>query len=173
MTGMLSCQFMVILSWLLASEEREGDAVLEEERNRSERVAWGTGRVVVRANLRAIQGLLDEGWPLTTVYQRVKNSLAGVSYRQFSEHVRRHLRSTSKQPTKKQAPTQSNVLAQTTSIVESSAQRGSANGEKPQTPEQTATIARRDESQTKKITSTSAFRGFEPGPKVPDLKDLF
>ena len=62
--------------------------MLEEEKNRSERVAWGTGRVVVRANLRTIQGLLDEGWPLTTVYQRVKNSLAGVSYRQFSEHVR-------------------------------------------------------------------------------------
>jgi hypothetical protein len=63
---------MVTLSWLLASEEREGDAAVEEERNRSERVAWGTGRVVVRANLRVIQGLLEEGWPLTTVYQRVR-----------------------------------------------------------------------------------------------------
>ncbi len=144
---------MVTLSWLLASEEREGDAVVEEERNRSERVAWGTGRVVVRANLRVIQGLLEEGWPLTTVYQRVKNSLAGVSYRQFSEHVRRHLRSTSKQPMKKHAPPQSNVLAQTTSIVESSAQRGTANGEKP------------------KPSGQSAI--FRPGPRIPDPKDIY
>jgi hypothetical protein len=29
------------------------------------------------------------------------------------------------------------------------------------------------ESPTKKIASTTAFRGFVPGPKVPDLNELF
>ena len=149
MTGMLSCQLM-ILSWLLDSEEREGDAVLKGERNRSERVAWGTGRVVVRANLSAIQGLLDEGWPLTTVYQRVKNSLAGLSYRQFTDHVRRHCASTSKQPSKK---------------LEAAKQC-------PESVE-TADHASKHESRKRELQTNPLFRGYVPGPKVPDLNELF
>ncbi len=66
------------------------------------RVAWGTGRIVVRANLSTIQDLLADGWPMTTIYQRLIDSLGGVSYRQFTEHVRGRLRSTVKRATKKQ-----------------------------------------------------------------------
>lgn len=58
------------------------------KKTRPARVAWGTGRVVVLANLSAIQNMLDEGWPLTMMYSHLKDSLAGLSYRQFSEQVR-------------------------------------------------------------------------------------
>jgi hypothetical protein len=78
------------------TETKGGVVVTKKKRARPERVAWGTGRVVVRANLSVIQNMLEEGWPMTTIYSRLKDSLAGLRYRQFASHVRRHRKVTAK-----------------------------------------------------------------------------
>jgi hypothetical protein len=116
---------------------------------RSDRAAWGTGRVVFLANLPVIQDMLSAGWPVTAVYQGLQDSLAGVSYRQFTDYVRKHRRMVSKQS--RNDPTATLPSASSTkSIV-------------PATPG----------IQTKQPGAKPVFRGFEPGPKVPDLNELF
>jgi hypothetical protein len=127
---------------------------LEQENGHLKRVAWGTGRIVVRTNLTAIQDLLADGCPLTTIYQRLKDSLGGVSYRQFAEHVRGQLRSTVKHATKKQhAIGVIDSTNETASVGASLVQKWIANREKSENPGRSAK--------------------FQPGPRVPDPKDLY
>jgi hypothetical protein len=118
------------------------------------RVAWGTGRIVVRANLSTIQDLLADGWPMTTIYQRLIDSLGGVSYRQFTEHVRGRLRFTVKQATKKQ---------HAIGVVDSTNEAASVGTSPLRT-----WIANREKSE-----NPQRLAKFQPGPRVPDPKDLY
>jgi hypothetical protein len=136
------------------SEEGTGEGILEEERYSSDRVAWGTGRVAFRANLPTIQDMLAAGWPMSTVYQRVKGSLAGVSYRQFTTHVRKHFHSARRQPGRTyEARTDFIESAETAPAVKVPEHRRSANDEKPK--------------------ATGRAAKFQPGPRVPDPKQLY
>jgi len=127
---------------------------LENEKGRSKRVAWGTGRVVVRANLSAIQDLLADGWPLTTIYQRLKDSLGGVSYRQFAEHVRTQLRSKAEHATKERhAIGVMDSTNETASVGTSLVQKWIADRKKSENPGRPAK--------------------FQPGPRIPDPKDIY
>ena len=147
---------------------------MEEERKRFDRVAWGAGRIAFNSHLPFIQKQIDAGWPMTAVYKQIKDSLAGMSYNLFTYHARKHFTSTSGQCRKKREAFKGFAeSADRVSHIEPLVERGSANDEKPQTPEQHPTIARKNESPTSKFRSTSAFRGFVPGPKVPDLNELF
>jgi hypothetical protein len=48
---------------------------------------WGVGRAAFLAHAAAICAEIDQGWPMTKVYQKFKDRI-GVGYRQFSRHVR-------------------------------------------------------------------------------------
>lgn len=54
----------------------------------------GAGRVAFLAQPRKdrIQKMVDEGYPLTVIYEKYKNEL-NISYEQFTRHARKHLRS--------------------------------------------------------------------------------
>jgi hypothetical protein len=123
---------------------------VEPEKGHVKRVAWGTGRVVVRANLSEIQELLATGWPLTTVFRRMNGSLGGVSYRQFAEHVRRELRSNAKDTTKEQRTIGD---MDSTNEKASLVQQRLANRERSENPGRPAK--------------------FQPGPRVPNPKDIY
>jgi hypothetical protein len=53
------------------------------------RQSWGVGRAAFLAHAAAICAEIDQGWPMTKVYQKFKDQI-GVGYRQFSRHVRTH-----------------------------------------------------------------------------------
>lgn len=54
----------------------------------------GAGRVAFLAQPRKdrIQKMVDEGYPLTVIYEKYKDEL-NISYEQFTRHARKHLRS--------------------------------------------------------------------------------
>lgn len=52
-------------------------------------LGWGAGRVAFLARANEIQGLLDAGHPMTTVYAQLREKLAGLSYEGFRYHVNR------------------------------------------------------------------------------------
>jgi hypothetical protein len=113
---------------------------LEQQKPSSNRKAWGTGRVAVRAHLPTIQKMLADGHPLTVVYQHIKDSLAGLSYNAFTYQTRKHF-----QDTKQKTPSFETL---------------SATNESPKTeppPKQAANL----------------FPNYQPGPKEPDIKELF
>lgn len=68
---------------------KRSETALEDLKEHSDRVAWGAGRVAFRANLPTIQDQLNAGWATSTVYRRIQSSLAGLSYRAFTKHVRK------------------------------------------------------------------------------------
>ena len=91
---------------------------------------------------------------MSIVYQRVKDSLAGVSYRQFTNHVRNHLNSARKSSDKKyQAIKRLVEPAERVQAAESLGQGGRANDEKPK--------------------ATGRPVKFQPGPRVPDPRQLY
>ncbi len=127
---------------------------MEKQRNSTSRTPWGVGRVQFRANLLTIKDLLDAGWPMSIVYHQVKGSLAGVSYRQFTNYVRKHLNSVRK-PSKKNHEAIKRLIESTerASAAESLKAKGFANDEK---------------SKTRGIPVK-----FQPGPIVPDPGQLY
>jgi hypothetical protein len=53
------------------------------------RQSWGAGRAAFLAHATAICAEIDQGWPMTTVYQKFKDRV-GIGYRQFNRHVKAH-----------------------------------------------------------------------------------
>jgi hypothetical protein len=51
----------------------------------------GIGRVMFLAHLEAIQKGVDEGWPLTALYEKHKGELV-ITYSQFARYVSRYIR---------------------------------------------------------------------------------
>lgn len=127
---------------------------MEKERESSERVAWGTGRVAFRANLPTIEKLLDDGWPMTAVYQRVKDSLAGLSYNQFTYHVRQQFPSGHKRRETKQNASKPSLQTDEAISVTETAMEGLAHDEKPK-------------------AAAGKPSKFQPGPKLPDPSKLY
>jgi hypothetical protein len=118
----------------------------------ADRVAWGTGRMAFLAHLAAITNLIDAGCPTTAIYEQLKHSLAGLSYNQFSFHVRKHFGSTSKQVGRKRTMTRPSIdSAATKSVV---------------------TLARRTTNYDRP-TSTEEPIKFIPGPRMPNPKDIY
>ena len=121
-------------------------AGLEEEKRYSGRIAWGTGRIAFNAHWPFIQQQIDAGCPMTAVYKQIHDSLAGMSYNVFTYHARKRF-----------TPTAKNWRMR---------YRRSSSA-------QTSINADNNQSQTTGAISTSVFRGFVPGPKVPNLDELF
>jgi len=61
-------------------------------RGETGRIAWGLGRVAFLASLEKIREEVNGGWPLSQIYKKHEKSLAGMSYPQFTRHVRKHIR---------------------------------------------------------------------------------
>ena len=130
------------------------EAILERERVASTRTAWGKARIAFRANRLAIKELLDADWPLTTIYQQAQDSLAGVSYSQFTFLVRKNFPSISQRRGGNDKPTSQSIAStEISSDIRSPIQRESAKNEKPSAPGSPAK--------------------FKPGPRLPDPKLLY
>lgn len=119
---------------------------MEQQKPSSNRKAWGTGRVVIRAHLPTIQKMLADGHPLTAIYQHIKESLAGLSYNAFTYQARKHFQdsepNTKKTGTKPPAET---PLLNNTSL----------------------------ETELPTKPAANLFPNYQPGPKEPDIKELF
>lgn len=140
---------------------------MERERVASARLPWGKARVAFRANIPAIQPLLDERWPLTTVYQHVQDSLAGVSYRQFIYHVRKEFPSASQlRGVNNKEDTQSTASAEKASTIEPK------QAPKP-VAEKATNGPKLDMTPPPKPAPFEFIKSYRPGPKAPNLKDLF
>lgn len=51
----------------------------------------GVGRVAFLARIETIQAEIEQGWPLTAIYERHQGAL-GITYSQFARYVRHYLR---------------------------------------------------------------------------------
>jgi hypothetical protein len=56
---------------------------------KQKRQSWGVGRAAFLAHAAAICAEIDQGWPMTIVYQKFKDRV-GLGYRQFIRHVKAH-----------------------------------------------------------------------------------
>lgn len=119
---------------------------MEQQNASADRKPWGTGRVAIRAHLPTIKKMLDDGHPLTSVYQHIKDSLAGLSYNAFTYQARKHFQATRqiKQKTVHNSPLETRLT--------SDKSPGQELPPKPAAP---------------------LFPDYQPGPKEPDIKDLF
>jgi hypothetical protein len=130
------------------------EAILERERVASTRTAWGKARIAFRANRLAIKELLDADWPLTTIYQQAQDSLAGVSYSQFTFLVRKNFPSISQRRGGNDKPSSQSIAStEMSSDIRSPIQREAAKNDKPSAPGSPAK--------------------FKPGPRLPDPKLLY
>ncbi len=57
--------------------------------NNTDRAAWGEGRIAYAAHAPRIEQFIAQGWPLKKIYRELENQLNGLSYQQFTYHVRR------------------------------------------------------------------------------------
>lgn len=55
------------------------------------RVPWGIGRIIFLAHAERIQKLLEAGYSHLSIYQKYEAKLGGLSYSQFSHHIRKRL----------------------------------------------------------------------------------
>jgi hypothetical protein len=138
------------------------EAILEQQRVASSRTVWGNGRAAFRANRPTIQKLLAEDWSMTTIYQRVQDSLAGISYRQFIKLVRKNFPSTSQLRQAKNKP-----LTQSIASAESTAQTPKL------AAKETTKAETLDTTPPPKPAPFEFIKSYKPGPKVPNLNDLF
>ena len=60
------------------------------------KVAWGMGRVIFLANVEQIHQLWIAGYTNTSIYQKLHKKLGGLSYSQFSHHLRKRFSEPSK-----------------------------------------------------------------------------
>ncbi|MCW3476243.1 TraK family protein [Limobrevibacterium gyesilva] len=77
---------------------------------------WGVGRVAFFARIDAIRAELAQGWPLTAIYARHRESL-GISYSGFCKLVSRH--AADARPSRRQAPEASSGISPSTSVLTS------------------------------------------------------
>lgn len=115
------------------------------DQTNSPRQVWGTGRVAIMGQLPFIRQRIQGGCPMTAIYAEIEDSLAGMSYSLFTYHVRKRLPEFSRPRQSKRSKARSNGIQ---SAV-------------PPTPER------------KHPGEASVFQGFNPGPKVPNLDELF
>ena|GEM_PF-2851221 len=59
--------------------------------NHVNRLAWGVGRIFFMAHFERIQKLVDAGYSNLAIYQKLEGKLGGLSYSQFSHHIRKRM----------------------------------------------------------------------------------
>ena len=67
-----------------------------DEKKSENRLAWGRGRMAFMAQQARIAKMLGEGWPQTMIYKELEPHLNGLSYSQFSMHIRKNILKTQK-----------------------------------------------------------------------------
>ena len=121
-----------------------------DEKKSENRLAWGRGRMAFMAQQTRITKMLAEGWPQTMIYKELEPHLNGLSYSQFSMHIRKNILKTQKTGASR---------PQSTPIPEQAQQT---------LPEPMKAIET-DLAPTQK----PGFKSFVPGPKDPDPKELW
>lgn len=115
--------------------------------HKTERAAWGEGRIAYAAHAQRIEQFITQGWPLKKIYRELESHLNGLSYQQFTYHVRRQNHKSSSSPS----------------------QRGIAS---PIEDQDRLTPGEEDEQiQTPKRVGKPAR--FQPGPRIPDPSQLY
>jgi hypothetical protein len=121
----------------------------KDEKKAENRLAWGRGRMAFIAQQDRIARMIAEGWPQTMIYKELEPHLNGLSYSQFSVHIRKNILKTQKvgasQPEPRAAATAVPV---------------------PDTPLKSSAL---ESASIKK----AGFKSFVPGPKDPDPKELW
>ena len=103
------------------------------------RLHWGTGRLAFLAHQETIKQMLALGHTQLAIYSALEQNLNGLSYSQFSQHVRTYII---------QTPAKLKAMAKERIVV----------------PQQ---------NQPRNLPMKNFFPSFEPGPKVPDLNELW
>lgn len=116
-----------------------------EQKLNTERAAWGDGRIAYAAHASRIQQLMTQGWPLKKIYRELQDQLTGLSYQQFTYHVRKQTPKTATPP----------ILAADTRDIS-----------------QPETIERGMDEQKQESSRTTGKR-FTPGPRIPDPSQLY
>ncbi len=116
-----------------------------EQKPGVERAAWGDGRIAYAAHANRIQQLMTQGWPLKKIYRELEDQLTGLSYQQFTYHVRKQTPKTAASP----------IPAVDTRDIS-----------------QPETIERGTDEQ-KQEPSRATGKRFIPGPRIPDPSQLY
>lgn len=120
-----------------------------DEKKAENRLAWGRGRMAFIAQQERIARMLADGWPQTMIYKELEPHLNGLSYSQFSVHIRKNILKTQKTGASRPEPSASTTTSQAAQVPV-----------KPNTMEPAA-------------LKKTGFKSFVPGPKDPDPKDLW
>lgn len=118
-----------------------------DENKAENRLAWGRGRMAFVAQQERIAKMLAEGWPQTLIYKELEPHLNGLSYSQFSVHIRKNILKNQKTAASRPEP-------------------GTVISTAPSEPVKPAI------SEAEPVPKRS-FKSFIPGPKDPDPKDLW
>jgi|GEM_PF-2998977 len=121
-----------------------------EHKPGAERAAWGEGRIAYAAHASHIQQLIAQKWPLIKIYRELESQLLGLSYQQFTYHVRRQTPKTAPAPR---------------------AQDDNGSVSAPEQSQTLETIERNQDEQNK--TPNRTGKRFVPGPRVPDPSQLY
>ena len=121
----------------------------KDKKNTENRLAWGRGRMAFIAQQEHIAKMIAEGWPQTMIYKELEPHLNGLSYSQFSVHIRKNILNSQKVGASRPEPG-----ATATAIPV------------PDTPMKPSTM---ESTSIKK----AGFKSFVPGPKDPDPKELW
>jgi hypothetical protein len=115
--------------------------------NKTDRAPWGEGRIAYAAHAQRIELFITQGWPLKKIYRELESQLNGLSYQQFTYHVRRQ------EKRKKPTPTQNKI---TSPIEDQDRLTPGGEDEQTQTPKRAGKPTR-----------------FQPGPRIPDPSQLY
>jgi hypothetical protein len=115
--------------------------------SKTERAAWGHGRIAYAAHAQRIEQFIAQGWPLKKIYRELESQLNGLSYQQFTYHVRRQ------NQTKKPTPAQGGM----TSPIHD--------------PDRLTPGGENEQIQALKRAGKPVR--FQPGPRVPDPSQLY
>jgi len=69
----------------------EQPSLRNSKADQNHRLAWGVGRIFFMAHVEKVQKLVDAGYSNLSIYQKLEGKLGGLSYSQFSHHVRKRI----------------------------------------------------------------------------------
>ena len=121
----------------------------KDEKKAGNRLAWGRGRMAFIAQQERIAKMIAEGWPQTMIYKELEPHLNGLSYSQFSVHIRKNILKSQK--------------------VGASRPEPRATAAATQVPDAPIKPSAMESAPIKK----AGFKSFVPGPKDPDPKELW
>lgn len=113
--------------------------------NKTERAAWGEGRIAYAAHAQRIAQYIAQGWPLKKIYRELESQLNGLSYQQFTYHVRRQ--------GQKEKP-----AADKAGMTPPSAVTAASGGQ---------------DEQIQAVNRAGKPARYQPGPRIPDPSQLY